>query len=482
VLDETGTAEVELLFKPTEVGTLDLQVEAIRQSGEIDDADNTRVMQIDVLDAKVAVLYVEGYPRWDYRYLKTEMIRDKTVDISCLLTSADPTFAQEGDRPIRRFPETIAELMEYDVVLFGDVDPRQFTDAQLQLLHDFVANRGGGFGMIAGPQYAPVAYRNTAVEAILPVNIQQVQEDDGATITYGFRPVLTPVGSASSIFRFFADKATNDQYVKDGLQAIFWYCKGVTTKIGVGETYAEHPTDIGPDGRKAPILVLGRFGAGRTLFSAIDDSWRWRYYTGEQVFNTYWVQQIRYLARSKKLGQRKLTFRSLRPVYELGEQVTLNLRILDPQIQGQLPDQLGVEILDDNGQLVRKEMLIRQEGQGELFTASFTADRAGNFTAKLPPVSTGVDAVQLPIEVATPKLELSEPQVDRALLTRLASETLGQVVPAAEADQLPKLIASAKRIIPVETSRPLWDAPLAMVLFALLLTVEWVLRKVFGML
>ena len=61
-------------------------------------------MQIAVLDAKITVLYVEGYPRWEYRYIKNEMIRDKTVDISCLLTSADPTFRQEGDKPITRVP------------------------------------------------------------------------------------------------------------------------------------------------------------------------------------------------------------------------------------------------------------------------------------------------------------------------------------------------------------------------------------------
>jgi hypothetical protein len=44
------------------------------------------------------------------------------------------------------------------------------------------------------------------------------------------------------------------------------------------------------------------------MFTAIDDSWRWRFYTGESVFDTYWVQQLRHLARSKKLGQRRLTF------------------------------------------------------------------------------------------------------------------------------------------------------------------------------
>src|SRR4029434_8985035 len=86
--------EVELQFKTDQPGTMDLVVEAVKQPGEIDEDDNLRRIQIEVLDAKIAVLYIEGYPRWEYRYLKNEMIRDSTVDISCFLTSADPTFRQ----------------------------------------------------------------------------------------------------------------------------------------------------------------------------------------------------------------------------------------------------------------------------------------------------------------------------------------------------------------------------------------------------
>src|SRR5439155_2543116 len=147
VLNDDQPVEAELQFKPTEVGTLDLVVEALKQPGESDDEDNQRTAQVAVLDAKLNVLFVDGAPRWEYRYLKNEMIRDRTVNISCLLTSADPSFAQEGDPPddktgfpgpIKRFPESIQEMMAYDVVLFGDVDPRQFSDAQLQLVSDFV--------------------------------------------------------------------------------------------------------------------------------------------------------------------------------------------------------------------------------------------------------------------------------------------------------------------------------------------------------
>jgi uncharacterized membrane protein len=435
------------------------------------------------------------------------MIRDKTVNISCLLTSADPTFRQEGDRPITRFPESIEEMLDYDVVIFGDVDPRQFSDAQLQLVNDFVANRGGGFGMIAGTRWSPQAYHNTAIEPILPVNITKVQPDDPhTTITQGFRPVVTKLGLESSIFRFFVDREANEKFLKDQIQPIFWYCKGVTVKPGVGEVYAEHPSDVGPDGRKAPILVLGRYGAGRTLFSAIDDSWRWRFYTGESVFDTYWVQQLRYLARSKKLGQRRLTFTSLRPTYELGQQVRVQMRVLDPKLLQQLPNELRVEITEETsaktpfgsepqgrrqatsapsgeaGAIVRRETLVKQEGQPDLYVASWTADRIGRFTAKLPPIVGGVDEMNLPIEVMVPRLELAQPQVDRAALNRLATETMGQTVDLADAGQkLPTLIQSAAKVIPIESSERLWDAPIVMILFVLLITTEWVMRKIYGM-
>ncbi len=481
-LNSDQPTQVELQWQTGEVGTKDLAVAVERQPGELDDDANVRTLQVSVLDAKISILFVDGYPRWEYRYLKNELIRDKTMSVSCLLASADADFAQEGSKPIRRFPQSIEELMDYDVVVFGDVDPRYFTDTQLQLVSDFVSKKGGGFAMVAGPQWSPQAYVNTAIEPILPVAISHVQTDNGdVDITEGFRPVLTQVGQDSSIFRFFADRNENQEYLKNGIQPIFWYCRGVTAKAGVGEVYAEHPNDVGPDGHKAPLLVLGRFGAGRTLFSAIDDSWRWRFYTGESVFDTYWVQQLRYLARSRKIGQRQLALATGKPVYELGSQARISLRILDPILLQQLPDQLRVEIRNEAAAPVGFANLLRQDGQSGLYVASFTADRLGKFTVHLPPIAGQVDMMDVPMEVSLPRLELADPRVDRTQLSRLASETLGAAIEPSDAAQRLALIPSAAKVIPVISGRPLWDAPLTMGIFVLLIATEWIVRKVYGM-
>jgi uncharacterized membrane protein len=481
--------DVDLQFKPnpSDMPNVNLIVEAKPQDGEFDDQDNFRKVQLAVLDNNIAVLYVDGYPRWDYRYIKNSMLRDKTIKISCLLTSADPSFRQEGsDDPnhpgktwaITVFPATMDQLLDYDVVMLGDVDPRQFTDAQLQLISDFVSKKGGGFEMIAGPRFSPQDYRNTPVEPLLPVIVTHVQADDSrSAITEGFRPVLTAAGAQSSIFRFFPDRAVNDEYIKNHLQELFWYCRGVMVKPGAGIVFAEHPNDLGPDNRKAPLLVAGRFGAGRTLFSAFDDSWRWRYYTGESIFNTYWVQQLRYLARGRKLGQRKLTFARDQDVYELGKQVTLQLRILSPDLIQQLSTPITVEVTDDaTGQSVRRVDLNRQEA-ADVFVGTFTADKLGQFSVKLPG-SLGQD-LSLSYRVETPQLELDDPKVDVPFLSRIA--TIAPISPASAADTLAK-IPSAAKVIPIDTDQPLWNAPLALIVFAGLITVEWIARKTLGLL
>ena len=512
-LPDDKPVETEMSFQPREVGTLEVVADVDVEDGELDARDNAAQESVAVLDAKVNLLYVDGYPRWEYRYIKNEMIRDKTVNVSCLLTSADAKFRQEGDPPepnfdrtsgdengqvyrdprtgskfpgpITRFPENEEELRKYDVILFGDVDPRQFSSRQIKMIADYVENEAAGFGMVAGPQNSPYKYRNTPIDAMLPVSIANATPDDPSTLYRdGWKPVVTDEGrrgEGSMIFRFFADKEKNDKYLREDLQPLFWYAKGVSAKQGAGLVYAYHPGASDPFGQPAPVLVLGKFGSGRTMFSAIDDSWRWLFYTGEEVFRTYWVQQVRYLARGRKLAERGIKFTVDRERYERGQPVRITLTLLNPTL---LKDarQVKVDVVDESDRVVRQETLQRQESPDNVFSTSFVAnDKFGAYRVRLAKLSDAVDAQERSFQIIVPRQELERPEVDRDALRKLAPDNL-ILTAAAARDELPKLITGEAKILALPpTNLPIWNTWRALTIFMLLLTGEWVLRKVFGM-
>ena len=555
-VDLAGDARgiIEIPFQTTEVGNIDVVATIEAEPNELQRRDNKAEATVSVLDAKINVLYVEGYPRWEYRYIKNEMIRDKSINISCLLLSADPNFPQEADPPvppadepfegglkrgakfpgpITRFPESAADLRRWDVVIFGDVDPRQFTADQLKLVHDFVSIEAGGFGMIAGPQHAPRKYKGeSSIEPLLPVqltNARTVAEESKA-FESGFRPVLTDEGrrgEAATIFRFFPDRQRNDKFLREEIQPLFWYYWGVTAPSGLSRVYLEHPTATDPSGRKAPLLVLGRFGAGPTLFSAIDDSWRWRFYTGESVFDTYWVQQIRYLGRGRKLAERGFRFTTSTQVVERGKSIRVDLSVIDPQMQEQLRGKgpVKVDVVDENGQVVRTVELTLNNAPppdgttpatGPMTpirsTALYSADidipdPNGTYRIRLQKMLPKFENVERSYRVELPQMEFQDTTAHRQGLERLtqapetalaagspapstrpaatarATNAASRVMSALDAQlRLASMIPDKSTTVVQPQDTPLWDKWPMLAIFMLLLTSEWVLRKVFGML
>ena len=112
--------------------------------------NNTARIRLELIDRPIRVLYVEGYPRWEYRYLKNMLMREKSILSSILLLSADRGFAQEGDVPITRLPGDAEEIEPFDVIIVGDVPSSFFSAAQLSLIRDHVGARGAGLLWVGG--------------------------------------------------------------------------------------------------------------------------------------------------------------------------------------------------------------------------------------------------------------------------------------------------------------------------------------------
>ncbi len=111
------------------------------------------------------MLYVEGYRRYEYHYVKTLLEREsnrikgnKSIDLKVLLLDADPDFARAGPLGHQRVPDQVrAEQLRrgHPGRRRPRVQRRPKMTEHLKDLADFVRERGGGLLVIAGERFAP---------------------------------------------------------------------------------------------------------------------------------------------------------------------------------------------------------------------------------------------------------------------------------------------------------------------------------------
>jgi hypothetical protein len=476
---------IELRVKPSRTGVVRFRVEVEPLSGERNLENNVDHISVDVLREQLRVLYVEGYPRYEYRYLKNALLREPLIDLSVLLLEADEQFAQEGTTRITRFPTSPEELGRYDVVLFGDVDPHQawLTAGQTRMLLDFVGNEGGGFGLIAGVRAAPHRFVGSALEKLVPVRIDpQFLGGYETNLTTGYRPQLTLEGRQSRIFRWVAQAEENEELMSR-LPDLFWAAQTLGPAAGAS-VLAEHPTRRGETG-PLPLVVLGRYGAGRTFFQGTDDTWLWRRHTGELLHDTYWVRVVRDLMQSRRLARdRRLEVRTDRRTYTYGQPVQITVEVHDPQLLLEHPDEISLTLKDQGDALIERCSAVRLAAGANLYMGTCIPPREGRYVLQPDRVvpQPGEELPSAAVRVSAADLEARRPEANHELLARAATATGGAVL---ELDDLAvrfRAIRDRSALIPDDVAEPLWDSKLSLFLFVILLAVEWILRKVWGML
>ncbi|MBI1826678.1 MAG: VWA domain-containing protein [Planctomycetes bacterium] len=501
---------IELRTKTSRPGQARFRVVAEALPDELNKENNTDRVDVNILDDRLRVLYVEGYPRFEYRYLKNALLREQTVQLSVLLLEVDEDFVQEGTDPIRRFPETPEELNRFDVVLFGDVDPRSgwLSASQMNMLLDYVGNEGGGFGMIAGERWTPRRFVGTPLEKLIPVNIDtQFLGRYDAPLTIGFRPTITSEGRSSRILRFAQDRGESER-IFDTLPELYWLAKTLGPKPGAA-VLLEHPGLNTPNG-SMPVVVLGRYGAGKVFFQATDDTWRWRRSTGEFLHDSYWVQVARELMRDSRVAQdRRYAITTDRRTYEYASPVRAQVEINDSQLLAERSDAVvlmatrqGDEnpgpstpkeptpTIDSNPRSNRgTEPPIRFEAQrlsaeSKVFEVTFVPNAPGGFVITAPDLTPrpGEKPSSAWFRVQNPDLEWRHPEADHETLEKLTAATSGSIIELDSVEEGFAGIRDRRVQIPDDVVEPLWDSKLMVFLFVALLTTEWTFRKVFGLL
>jgi hypothetical protein len=472
---------VVLQFRPTRVGRFEYVVEAEPQEGERQVENNRQTRTVEVRKEKIRVLLVQASPSFEFRYLRNMLKRDATIALHTVLQDADLEHSEQDAASLRAFPPRAEDLAAYDVVILGDANPALLGAEAMKHLADFVVQpaKGGSLALVAGPSYMPAAFRDTPLAPLMPMAVDRVAPP-AEPLTEGFVVQPTDLGLASPAMQL-GDTADETRRIWARLPPLYWLLDVPELKPGV-RVLAEHPTRVGPDGRRLPVICLQYVGAGKVLFHATDETWRWRYQTGDVYFARYWIQMIRYLCRSKlaEVGG-SVVLSTDRREYAEGESVRLRARFADERL-APADDDGVVVVVEQAGQKTQRIALRRESAGRGSFVATLDRPRAGSYHVWM--AAPALDGKTPPADftVVPSPGELARTELDAGAMRRAAEVSGGGYYTFDTAGRLPDALpAGSQATIESLPPRPLWNRWPVLALFLALLIGEWVLRKRSGM-
>lgn len=474
--------KLQLPYRPTKVGEFEYVVEVEPLDEEAQKENNRQQRLVSVRKEQIRVLLVQAYPNYEFRYLKNMLERDGTIQLKTVLQDADVEYAEIDQTALAVFPVRREELFAFDVILFGDVNPAYLSPTVMQNIADFVEEKGGGIAFIAGPMYTPTSYLSTPLAPLFPIDLSAARlPDKGQPIRDGFKIQPTDLGMSSPQMQL-GDSPAETLRLWQNLPDMYWLLETPAIKPAA-RVLAEHPTRLSADGRKLPIFSMQYFGAGKVLFHATDDTWRWRFRLGDVLFARYWVQTVRYLSRSKLLGKdRSAELAADRREYRRGEAVRLRARFIDERLAPVEDDGVTV-VLERVGHKNQSIKLRRNATSRGVFEGVLSGSLDGQYHAWIASPTLEGKAPAADFLVTAPPGEFERVQMDAAELTRAAQETRGRFYRLIDAgrvlDDLPP-----GRQVPIESLPPivLWNQWWLLLAFLLLLVSEWIMRKRKGML
>lgn len=492
----TGQSQfVEFLFVPPKgIEKANLKASIEDRPGEVALENNEAKHGMQVIDEKINVLYVEGMPRWEYRYLRWVLLRDPRLNVRFLMTQGDKYLAATSPRHLGVFPSEAEEMRTYDLVILGDVSASFFTNDQVRWMEELVKGRelsedenssslvggGGSLLMLGGQVGSPASYFNTRIADVLPVKMDSTSRQwyHGSSF-----PVVTPDGLESSVVSLHPEKETNDRIWR--MVSPMSYMNGLTPKPGATVLLSRSGND--PTAQPYPLVAWQRYGKGKSMYVGTDDLWRLRREVGDQFHSRFWGQAIQFLALSRKLGQNKqVTLETSRKQYSTGERVELFANVLTENFDPVDYESYSV-LLDKNGSgdYPIEVSLDPVPGNPGLYGTSILATETGSYLLKAGD-SDALKANTVEFEVDRLSLEQRETSMREDLADQLASLTGGnRLLDFSEdssdgpgvSDLAGLLPSKLPKELNVEREKALWDIPAIFLILVFLTGLEWYLRR-----
>ena len=457
---------------------LDLKVSVSQVEGDREPSNNVGHFRFRAVTQKRRILLLDGRPRWETRYIRNMFERDEQWEVSTVIAGA--TASQNGllhgSQP-DQFPDDPALLQSFDLIFFGDIPRSAFSAGEksdeLQWIQDFVAKRGGAIVFIDGALGHLKEYAGTPLAPLFPVEWKNAGVREGIT---GLQ--LSPEAARLAPFALANEKSQNAE-VWSHLQPPHWI-SGASALPG-----ASVLVEAAVGAQKLPAVVYRPFGAGKVLYHAFDDSWRWRYEVADLYHVKYWNQVANWVAELPFAVRDKFVSIDAGGItYRPGESADLRVRLRDGE--GRPVTNAAVDaVLSRDGLKIATIRLAPDENAGGLFRGKTASLEPGNYEVAVQSVAIAErDAKARTDFKVEPRAtgELTQLDLNEDLLRRMAAATGGEYLREENISRLADLLAPMSQGRVIESDTILWQSYWWFALVVLLLTAEWILRKRAGML
>ena len=447
--------------------------------------NNVRDVLVDVVNEAEKILYFEGEPRWEVKFLRRAVSEDDNLQVVVLQRTAESKFLRldvdDAEELAAGFPRTREKLFRYRALILGSVEASFFTHDQLDMIADFVSRRGGGLLVLGGRNaFAEGSYQGTRLSEALPVFMDD-ELSTGAE-PYSTELFITPTRTG------LTHPAT--QLGQEDSEAVrdLWESLPPVTTLNPITRLKPGATGLltgGPEGNRDRQVVLAfhRYGRGKVVALPIQDSWTWQMHADipleDQTHETFWRQLLRWLADGVP---DQVEAQSQREVVEPGQPVNLAVEVAD-SAYAEVNNGNVVAVVHDpfgNSTTVPLDWDVEQDGHYDggfptsgpgLYEVAVQATRAGDTIGK---------AVTY-VNVAPSDDEYFDASMRGTTLSRVAEQTGGLFYTPENVATLPEDIGLTGAGVTLTEERDLWDMPILLLSVLGLMAAEWGYRRKRGL-
>jgi uncharacterized membrane protein len=477
------SATVRVRFTASDAGPRLFRFRVPGQANEQVAQNNARSALIEVSDRREKILYFEGEPRFEAKFIRRAVEDDKNLQVVILQRTAENKFLRldvgNPDELVDGFPKTREELFEYRSLILGSVEAASFSPEQLRMIADFVSKRGGGLLMLGGRRsFAEGGWAGTPVGEVLPVTLDASGNERGGSYFSELSVKPTRAGTTSPVTQIAGDEAASQKR---------WLELPPVTSVNPVHGVKAGATVLlsAVDNKKQEQIVLAsqRYGRGKALALPIQDSWQWRMNASipvtDTTYATFWRRLARWLVDDVP---QKVMITLTQDRVDPGQPMKLTAEILDAQYNGINDARVVAQVTAPSGKTsdVPLEWTVEHDGE---YGSSVVPDEEGLYTIRLAATRNGADlgSDTAYVRASAADSEYFDATMRAPLLKRIAEETGGRFYSEADAAALPEAISYSGRGVTVVEERDLWDMPAILFLLMALTGSEWAYRRARGL-